>query len=63
MRRRRAVLVTGFEPYGGLGRNPSADIARRLDGRRIGGQSVVGRVLPVDIGALDSTLDAILTRV
>src|SRR5262245_25160563 len=63
MPRKRTVLVTGFEPYGGLKRNPSAEIARRLDGRRIAGRPVVGRVLPVDIEALDDALDAIFEKV
>jgi pyroglutamyl-peptidase len=54
--RKKVVLVTGFEPYGGYARNPSAEIARRLDGTRIGGVPVVGRLLPVDLAALDRAL-------
>lgn len=41
------VLLTGFESYGGRGRNPSAELVRRLDGERVGAATVVGRVLPV----------------
>ena len=40
------VLVTGFEPFGGDVVNPSAEIARALDGRVIAGRSVIGAVLP-----------------
>lgn len=40
------VLVTGFEPFGGDAVNPSAEIARALDGRVIAGRTVVGAVLP-----------------
>ncbi len=63
MRKRRAALVTGFEPYGGMEHNPSAEIARRLDGATIGGVQVVGRVLPVEIAKLDSALSAALAGV
>ncbi len=44
------VLVTGFEPFGGEPVNPSAEIARRLDGRAIEGHRVVGRVLSCVFG-------------
>jgi len=40
-------LVTGFEPFGAHGLNPSEAVAKSLDGRRIGGVAVVGAVLPV----------------
>lgn len=53
MKKKRAALVTGFEPYGGMEHNPSAEIARRLDGARIAGVPVIGRLLPVDLGAFD----------
>ena len=42
----RTILVTGFEPFGGDKINPSAEIARALDGRVIAGRRVVGAVLP-----------------
>ncbi len=58
--KKRAVLVTGFEPFGGYASNPSADIARGLDGRRVAGVAVVGRVLPVDMARLDAALAAAL---
>jgi len=60
MKAKRAVLVTGFEPFGGYASNPSADIARGLDGRRIADVPVVGRVLPVDMARLDAALAAAL---
>ena len=41
------VLVTGFEPFAGASVNPSAEVAKRLDGRRIGGMEVRAAVLPV----------------
>lgn len=41
------ILVTGFEPFGSLTTNPSQDLAKSLDGRRIGNCAVAGAVLPV----------------
>jgi pyroglutamyl-peptidase len=46
----KRVLVTGFEPFGGGTINPSAEIARALDGRAIAGRLVVGAVLPCVLG-------------
>src|SRR5271163_3363920 len=63
MSRKKAALVTGFEPYGGFALNPSAEIARRLDGARIGRVPVVGRILPVAMAALDGALAAALRDV
>ena len=60
MKKKRVALVTGFEPYGGMSLNPSAEIARRLDGAKIGGIPVVGRLLPVDIAKLDGALKTAL---
>jgi pyroglutamyl-peptidase len=62
-RKKRAALVTGFEPYGGYSLNPSAEIARRLDGARIGDVPVVGRVLPVALAALNEALSIALRDV
>lgn len=41
------LLVTGFEPFGAHGDNPSREIAKAVDGRLIGGRQVHGSVLPV----------------
>jgi pyroglutamyl-peptidase len=46
----KTVLVTGFEPFGGEGRNPSQEIARALDGRTIAGRRVIGATLPCIFG-------------
>ena len=43
----RVILVTGFEPFDGASVNPSAEVAKRLDGRRLGGAAIRGAVLPV----------------
>ena len=58
--RQRPVLVTGFEPYGGRGRNPAAEIAKALDGRMIAGHQVVGRTLPVSYRGLVERLGALI---
>src|SRR5262245_24298564 len=41
------ILVTGFEPFGQHSDNPSRELAKAVDGRRIGGQEIRGSVLPV----------------
>jgi pyroglutamyl-peptidase len=41
------ILLTGFEPFAGASVNPSAEVARRLDGRRLGEWEVRAAVLPV----------------
>jgi len=62
-KRKKAALVTGFEPFGGYELNPSAEIARRLDGACIGRVPVVGRVLPVDMAAVGDAFAAALRGV
>jgi pyroglutamyl-peptidase len=62
-RRTRAALVTGFEPFGGHGLNPSAELARRIDGTTIGGTPVAGRILPVDIERIDRAIADVLREI
>ena len=61
MKTTRPILVSGFEPFGGEDINPSAEVARALHGRTIGGVPIVGVVLPcvfgVSIAALRSAID------
>jgi pyroglutamyl-peptidase len=53
------ALVTGFEPFGGDGVNPSLEALRRLPARR-GGVDIATAALPVVIGAaLPALRDAI----
>jgi pyroglutamyl-peptidase len=46
------ALITGFEGYGGRGRNPSGETALALNGRTIAGVRVAGRRLPVSFSRL-----------
>jgi pyroglutamyl-peptidase len=57
------VLVTGFEAFGGFATNPSAEIARALDGRMVAGRRVVGHVLPVVLDGQRQRIDALLDEV
>jgi pyroglutamyl-peptidase len=41
------ILLTGFEPFGAHPANPSQELAKLLDGRRVGRCAVAGAVLPV----------------
>ena len=42
------VLIAGFEPFGGEKVNPSALVARSLEGRLIAGRPIAVRVFPVE---------------
>jgi len=57
----KRLLLTGFEPFDGFSENPSEEVARFLDGRRIGEFEVTGLVLPLDynnaLGILDIALE------
>src|SRR3990172_3267415 len=54
------ALVTGFAGYGGRGRNPSGEVARALEGRKMAGLEVAGRILPVSYARLQSGLQSLL---
>lgn len=56
------ALVTGFEAYGGRGRNPAGEVAARLDGMQIGGVRVVARHFPVAFGPLTELVPATLAE-
>jgi pyroglutamyl-peptidase len=52
------ALVTGFEPYGGRGLNPAAEVARAIDGAIANGVRVKGVCLPVSLaGAPDALVE------
>jgi pyroglutamyl-peptidase len=54
------ILITGFEPFAGDVLNPSWEVARALDGRRIAGRRIVARKLPCAFRtALPLLVDAI----
>ncbi|HEX2113460.1 MAG TPA: hypothetical protein VHM01_03565 [Alphaproteobacteria bacterium] len=61
--KRRAALVTGFEPFGGHGINPSAELAKKIDGKTVAGTEVVGCILPVDIERIDGAIAALLNEI
>jgi len=51
------ILLTGFEPFGGLRKNPSAEVAQAL-----AGAGVEAAVLPVDYARVGPALDTLLAR-
>lgn len=59
----RPTLITGFEPFAGLDRNPSAEVAGRLHGRSVDGIPVVARLLPVSLARYRAALGAALDEV
>jgi len=56
----RAILVTGFRPYGGRGLNPAHEIMLALDGRTIAGRPVIGRPLSVSLARLPGEIAGLL---
>jgi pyroglutamyl-peptidase len=57
------ILVTGFEPFGGMAYNPSAEIARALDGAEIGGGRIVGRRIAVDFARHRPQLEDLFSEI
>ena len=57
---RPVILVTGFEPFNGLGANPSEEVAKALDGRAVAGAVVRSAVLPVDHAAAGPRVAALV---
>src|SRR5512139_1251060 len=58
----RTVLVTGFDPFGGEGVNPSWLAVRRLRGRRVAGHAVVVQQLPTEFGRAPRVLARAMAR-
>lgn len=54
------MLLTGFKPYGGHAINPSAEIARTLDGTAIGGTRVTAHILPVVYAGMGERIQALI---
>lgn len=57
------ALITGFEGYGGRGRNPAGETALALNGRTIAGVRVAGRRLPVSFSRLAERLEGLFDEV
>jgi pyroglutamyl-peptidase len=57
-----AILVTGFEAFGESDLNPSAEVARILDGTSIAGHSVHGVQLPVTASESPEVLEGAIDR-
>ena len=57
------ALITGFEGYGGRGRNPAGETALELNGRTIAGVRVAGRRLPVSFSRLAAGIEDLFDEV
>lgn len=55
-----AILLTGFEPFGGERLNPSREIVLALDGEPLAGHRIVGAILPVAFASTQALLEALL---
>ena len=58
----RLVLLSGFEPFGGSDRNPSAELAARLAGASIGAFRLETLTLPVVTVVAGDLLEAAIYR-
>ena len=58
-----AVLLTGFEGYGGRSLNPAEEVAKALAGAVVAGETVESRLLPVDYRALRPRIEAAVAEV
>lgn len=54
------LLCTGYEPFGDHEANPSAQVARELDGETLAGHEIVGDVLPVEFDRVADELAALV---
>lgn len=54
------ALITGFEPFGTHKVNPSERLALTLDGKRISGVTISGRILPVVYAGLGQRIASLL---
>jgi pyroglutamyl-peptidase len=57
------MLLTGFESYGGRSVNPAEEIVKQLDGERIAGVRVDGRVLPVTYAELGPRIAQLIAKI
>jgi len=56
------IVITGFEPFDGFTINPSEEVAKVLDGKKVEQHSLIGLVLPLDYKNALDILDEALTR-
>jgi len=42
------LLATGFEPFDGYSVNPSDELVKAINGRKIAAYNIVGATLPLD---------------
>ena len=59
----KTVLMTAFEPFGGETINPSWEAVRALEGKKIGGATIVIRQLPVVFSEVLNVLNQALEEV
>lgn len=56
------IILTGFGPFGDVSENPSAAIARGLNGEVIGGHAIIAEVLPVEFETASKRLRDLLRQ-
>lgn len=56
----QTLLLTGFEPYGGRGVNPSGEVAKALNSFQINGFEVVSKTIPVSFNGLQERIGTLI---
>lgn len=58
----KQLLLTGYEPFDNYSVNPSGELAKTLDGKRLGSYLVSGVVLPLDYSEILASLQEALNK-
>ncbi len=56
----KKLLATGFEPFDGYSVNPSDELVKAINGRKIAGYDIVGATLPLDYKTALDKLEELL---
>src|SRR3990172_3742304 len=57
------MLITGFQSYGGHAVNPAEEVVKALDGEKIAGRCVTGRMLPVSYAELGPQIARLISEI
>lgn len=58
----KKILLTGFEPFGGSKINPSLEAVKALNGKTLGGYSIVGEEIPLAFNKIKLTIETLIEK-
>ena len=62
MKRKRIILLTGFEPFGGHSVNPSIQACRRIQDKRFSGYTVKVEEIPLRLGEIKGIIEGLIEK-